>query len=99
MPLELSLAILGLTLILAVWYTIRFSAHFTIEISGGKIVGTRGEAPESFLKDVETVCKLWSIQRGKVKAFRGPRRIRIEVGGGIDKRHRQAFQTAWDHPM
>ncbi len=86
------------TVLFAVWQR-RRAALFCIDIENGQAVRWRGPIPQEYFKDVEAICKLWSISRGTVRAFPGSRRVRLEVGGGIEQRHRQAFQNAWDHQV
>lgn len=92
------LVVAVVALLFAVWQR-RRGALFCMEIEDGRVVRWRGAVPQEYCKDVETICKLWSISRGTVRAFRGPHRVRIEVGGGIEQRHRQAFQNAWGYPV
>ena len=86
------------TVLFAVWQR-RRGAIFSIEVEDGRVVRWRGQVPQEYFKDVEAICKLWAISRGTVRAFHGSRRLRIEVGGGIEQRHRQAFQNAWVYPV
>jgi|GEM_PF-3320121 len=97
---ELLSLILICSAVFAVFYFgHRLRVYFVIEIRGGKVVGTKGNVPQQYVEDVERICALWSIDRGRIKAIRAGKEIRVSVGDGIAREHARAFQNAWDYPI
>ena len=80
-------------------FATRFSREFLIFIRHGRVVSSSGAVTPRFLADVEKVCGFWGIQNGKVYAVRRGMRVRLYVGGGIERKHAQAFQNAWENPL
>lgn len=74
-------------------------AVFTVEVSDGHASTSHGEPPESFVQDVERICRLWGVTDGEVHGVRRAGRFKIVVTGGIPTKHAQAFQNAWNYPL
>jgi hypothetical protein len=88
-----------LTVVVLFHFAVRPRREFLILIRDGRVVSALGAATPRFLEDVEKVCVFWGIQKGKVYGIRRGRRVRLFVGGGIEKKHAQAFQNAWENPV
>jgi hypothetical protein len=88
-----------LTVVVIFHFATRLRREFLIFIKDGRVVSASGAVTPRFLEDVEKVCAFWGIQKGKVYAVRRGRRVRLYVGGGIEAKHAQAFQNAWENPM
>ena len=80
------------------WVT-RPRRAFVIVIRDGKIASVSGSVPRRFLEDVERVCAFWGIRDGKLLGIRNRGRLRLAVRDGIDPKHAQTFQNAWDNPI
>jgi len=84
----------------ALWFAARWlSTTFVLHVAGGKVVKRRGVCSDLFIKDVERICAFWSVDAGRIEGVRTGTGMRIEVGGGVPKQHRQAFQNAWNYPI
>ena len=79
------------------YLTIRSRREFIIKISSTEASLIKGEVDEEFVTDIWRICQLWNITEGTVTGIQVGGRIKIHVGGGIAKSHRQAFQNAWNH--
>jgi hypothetical protein len=88
-----------LTVVVIFHFATRLRREFVILIRDGRVVSASRAAAGRFLEDVERVCAFWGIQKGTVYGVRRGRRVRLFVGGGIEAKHAQAFQNAWENPL
>ena len=80
------------------WVT-RPRRQFVIVIRDGRVASVSGSAPQRFVEDVERVCAFWGIRNGKLVGVKHRGRVRLAVAGGIEAKHAQTFQNAWENPI
>lgn len=92
--------VLGVVAVLAFFAAVVWHARtvFLLEIQDGRVKVRKGRPPPGFANACEDVCRLYRIERGRIRGVRAPGGIQLRFSSDIPERTRQPFRNVWTPP-
>ena len=91
----MSLPLLAVIAVIAVWWLTRMRELFMVSVRDGKVLVVRGRVPGAMLHEIAESMSRPRVRRGTIKAYKTETGSRLSFGGDIDEGRQQRMRNVF----
>jgi hypothetical protein len=91
----MSLPLLAVIAVIALWWLTRMRELFMVSVRNGKVLVVRGRVPGAMLHEIAESMSRPRVRRGSIKAYKTETGSRLSFGGDIDEGRQQRMRNVF----